>query len=740
MMMPLTERRAPRTRRTTAELLRIAPAPRAHDEQLVEAQRIANVGSWEIDFATGRRTFSDQFCRIFGLAPGAAIDPEDRERVLRIEAIARETLQPVTEQFRLVVPGGPPRTIVAWARVVVDDAGVPLRAIGVVQDVSKRVAYEEELRRVAAQQAAIANFGQLALSGASLEFLFNQVTTLLRSIAGVEAEIIEDSEAGRMDGAFAVPIASSDERPWGILAVHRPAQHAFSAMECDFLRSVAAVLAQAIERARADAELRQLTRRLQLVLESTLEGICTIDAEGRCTMANAAAARMFGRGAEEMLGVTMHELVHARRADGSPFPRHDCPIFAVVRDCAPRTVIGDVFWRADGTPLPVDYSAAPIVDGNVTVGAVVAITDITARRKLEQNLEQATRLSSLGRLAATVAHEFNNVLMGISPFVDVIRRKPERTARALDQIAGAVARGKRVTGEILRFTRPAELACSDVAVEPWLRELAAEFRLGLPPKHDVIVDVVEPALRVHGDRAQLHQVLVNLLLNARDAMPDGGVVTIAARREERFVHVSVADSGCGVDEETRRHIFEPLFTTKSNGTGLGLAVAHQVVQRHGGTIFVESAAGAGATFHLFIPIAEGGGEMPVTSAPPPPAPARARHVLLVDDDEVVVAGLVALLELEGMRVDVAGNGAEALAALRRATPDVVLLDVGLPDMGGTEVFARIAQMYAELPVVFSTGHADTARLEELAEHRRVTSLLKPYDLGTLLEAIEKVVA
>src|SRR5207249_1804221 len=247
-----------------------------------------------------------------------------------------------------------------------------------------------------------------------------------------------------------------------------------TADETDYVQSIANILAEAMEREQGHAARQQLTRSLQLLLESTLEGISTIDAEGRCTMVNAAAARMFGRTAEEMFGVEMHELVHSRRADGSPYPRSECPISYVLRDSTPQSVVSEVFWRADGTQLPVEYSAAPIVDGDAVVGVVVIFTDITERRKLELKLDQANRLSSLGRLAATVAHEFNNVLMGISPFVEVIRRKPERTASALDQIAGAIGRGKRITEEILRFTRPAELVRKDFAVEPWLRDLAAD--------------------------------------------------------------------------------------------------------------------------------------------------------------------------------------------------------------------------------------------------------------------------
>jgi PAS domain S-box-containing protein len=809
-------------------------------EQLAEAQRLANVGSWEVDFATGARAYSEQFCVIVGIEPDG--------RLQALEETARETLQPVAEQLRFPLPDGSTRTIVSRVHVVFNDAHEPLRLVGVVQDITERVAHEEELRRVAIQQAAVANLGRLALSGASLDFLFAQVATLLCNILGVDfCHILQKQSGGELAlvagaqpspraivSGLTVTIASAEDRPWGILGVHSSDRRTFSTSDGDFLRSVAAVLGQAIERNRADAELRTRTlqqsaiaelgraaltkvdgetieracamvarglgvgdvqwvtgksacptqiavassaqtfgalvmrlerdltddeveyvqsianilaeamerehghRNLQLLLESTLEGISTIDAEGRCTMVNAAATRMFGRTAEEMLGAEMHELVHARRADGSPYPSRDCPISYALRDSTPQSNVNEVFWRADGTQFPVEYSAAPIVDGDAVVGVVVIFTDITERRKLELKLDQANRLSSLGRLAATVAHEFNNVLMGISPFVEVIRRKPERTVAALDQIAGAVGRGKRITEEILRFTRPSELVRTDFAVEPWLRDLAADVHAVLSPKQRVVVEVIDPSLRVHADRNQLHSVLTNLIVNARDAMPDGGTVAIAARRDAAFVHLTVRDSGCGMPVETLRRIFEPLFTTKGSGTGLGLSVAHQVVERHGGEIFAESTVGAGTTFHLLIPIAQSEDESaaPIAAAPPPKS-SRVRRLLLVDDDEAVVAGLAALLEMEGIEVDAVGSGAAAIEHLRKARPHVVLLDVGLPDMDGAEVYAQIAAIDAALPVIFSTGHADTARLRGL-ERPHVASLLKPYDAGTLLEAIERV--
>ena len=849
----------------------VAAVDSYRQEHLAEAERIANVGSWELDFATERRVFSEQFCRIFGLPPDA--EPEIAE-LQEMERAAREALQPVSEQLRFTLPDGSVRTIVFHARVVRHDDGDPLRLIGVVQDVTERVAHEEELHRIAVLQAAVANLGQIALSGASLDFLLNQVTALLPNLldvdlchilqkrAGGELRLMSGSSpsARPMVATLTVTIESSDDRPWGILGVHTSTPRTFSAADAEFLRSIAAVLAQAIERDRVDAERRtralqqsaiaevgravltkldgntlnricelvarglgvdvadflagdeavpdgalcvpvasaactfgalvarpraggaftgqeieyvesianilaeamereesqasrqQLTRRLELLLESTLEGICTIDAQGRCTMINAAAARMIGQAADTLLGVQMHALVHSKRPDGSPYPQSECPIGQVLLTRKAFTIQNDVFWRADGTPFPVSYSVAPIFDGLDVIGAVVAFRDVTERSTLEQKLEQANRLSSLGRLAATVAHEFNNVLMGIAPFIEVIRRKPERIASALDQMTGAVARGKRITEEILRFTRPAELVRADFAVEPWLRAVASEALNVLSARHHVVIEYVDESLRVYADRNQLHQIVSNVIVNARDAMPGGGTITITARREEpgarfafgfverpeRFIHIAVADTGSGMSEETLRHIFEPLFTTKTSGTGLGLAVAHQVVERHGGEIFAESALGAGTTFHLFIPIAEGQSAAPV-AVPSAPSVPRARHLLLVDDDEVIVSGLVALLELEGIKVDAVTTGRAAIDFLRDTTPDVVLLDVGLPDIDGTDVYAHIAATKPELPVVFSTGHADTAGLHDLADRRHVVSLLKPYDLETLLEAIERAV-
>jgi PAS domain S-box-containing protein len=497
------------------------------------------------------------------------------------------------------------------------------------------------------------------------------------------------------------------------------------------------------ETRRTERERQRVTRSLQLLLESTVEGIVTVDLAGRCTMSNRAAAEMLGRAQEDMPGATLQTLLNGdeRAAIGQ--------IVAVARSGEVRSMTSGTFWRSDGSPFPVEYSAAPIIDAGVRIGVVISFSDITERRKLETKLEQADRLSSLGRLAATIAHEFNNVLMGISPFVEVIRRG-RNVETSLDHIGRAVKRGKRITQDILRFTQPAQPMRTAIEVGPWIENVTLEAR-SLMPNGCSIHSRVQSGLRIDGDPSQLQQIFTNLILNARDAMPDGGTFSIDVRHEpanaklpfaverpERFAHVIVRDTGSGMSDETQRHIFEPLFTTKQNGTGLGLPVTHQVVQRHGGDIFVESTLGIGTTFHIFLPLASESAVRPPEPSAELTALSGAHRVLLVEDDSTVAMGLVTLLELQGLHVDVARTGEEALLRVESVDPDVVVLDVGLPDMDGTQVFTLLSQRHPDLPIVFSTGHADRAKLDAYLERPHVSCLLKPYESSSLLTAIRDV--
>jgi PAS domain S-box-containing protein len=501
------------------------------------------------------------------------------------------------------------------------------------------------------------------------------------------------------------------------------------------------------ETLRAEKERQRLTRNLQLLLESTVEGIITTDLDGICTMSNSAAARLVGRSPEELLGADMHELLRVKPGT----PSSTSPMFAVGRTGEICELALDAFWRPDGTAVPIEYSAAPIVDEGVPVGIVVSFTDISERQKLEAKLEQANRVSSLGRLAATVAHEFNNVLMGIAPFVELVRRG-KNVDVSLEHIARAVKRGRRITEDILRFSQPAEPVRTAFEIDGWLQNIGLEARTLLPPSCTIEIAVTEPGLRIDGDSNQLQQIFTNLILNARDAMVGTGAISIVVCRElpgtklpfavdqpERFAHFIVTDNGSGMPPDTLRHIFEPLFTTKKSGTGLGLSVTHQVVQRHGGDIFVESTVGVGTTFHIFLRMAERPALELVEAQPDTPSPATgARRVLLVEDDRAVSTGLAALLEIEGLAVELAESGAAAIESIAHRVPDVVVLDVGLPDMDGVAVYARIAATRPELPVIFSTGHGDRSKLDEVVNKPHVAYLLKPYDMSTLLETIAMV--
>jgi len=388
-------------------------------------------------------------------------------------------------------------------------------------------------------------------------------------------------------------------------------------------------------------------------------------------------------------------------------------------------------------------------DGN-TERITGVVQDVTERRRLETRLLQAERVSSLGRLAASVAHEFNNVLMGIQPFVDLLTRRAGTDPTVLlaaPRIADAVARGKRITQEILRFTRIAEPSRAAVPVADWLEAFQPELIQLAGPSVTVTIEA-PPSLTMLADAHQLRQVFANLVVNAHHAMPNGGRLEVGAARDtmcdgdDRFidaVHFTVRDTGVGMEQETLRYIFEPLYTTKkSGGTGLGLAVASQVVLQHEGHIYVESALGEGTTFHILIPASEAPVTAPREEAPPGRSVRPGLHVTLIEDDDSVGAGLSAILEFEGISVDWVRLGAEAVARIAARSPDAVIFDVGLPDVDGISLYQEIAARWPELPVIFSTGHGDENLLKNGPSERRVGYLQKPYESDALLTVLEKL--
>ena len=505
------------------------------------------------------------------------------------------------------------------------------------------------------------------------------------------------------------------------------------------------------EREAAESTIRRLSHQSELILKYAAEGIVAIDRRGKAFLVNPAAASMTGFSIRELQAATnIHDAIHHSRPDGSPYPAADCPILQTLNDGVQR-VSQEVFWRKSGEPFPVEYSVSPIYEGDEIAGVVEMFQDITERKRLEKSLEQANRVSSLGRVAATIAHEFNNVLMGIQPFAEVIRRNKaadEKMQKAAEQIIGSVNRGKRVTQSILRFTQPADPSLQPVNLSDWLHQLLPELRALIGQRIVIDIDVPDHPVAALCDSVQLQQVVTNLVINARDAMPGAGTITLTIAESGNGQHypfgnippkmilLSVRDTGTGMSAAVLQNIFEPLFTTKRSGTGLGLAVAQQVITLHGGSIHVQSAPGAGTTFFILLQAA------PSVAAPQEKrreSGVQIHRVLLVEDESAVGEGIAALLKAEGIEVRLVQRGSEAQAAAISFAPDAVVLDVGLPDMNGWDVYLALRKTSPGLPIVFSSGHGDQAALELQIDSPRVAFLRKPYDIDTLIDALHKVV-
>lgn len=386
--------------------------------------------------------------------------------------------------------------------------------------------------------------------------------------------------------------------------------------------------------------------------------------------------------------------------------------------------------------------------------------DITERRKLELQALRSQRMESIGTLAAGIAHDLNNILAPIMMSVPLLRM--EMTAEAREDVIATVEmsaeRGAQIVKQVLTFGRGVEGVKCPLQIGKVIQEIVAIMH-GTFPKDISVHSKTQPGLwPILGDATQMHQVLLNLCINARDAMPEGGKLCVSVRNlmvdgnyssmvpgitAGPYVVLEVSDTGSGIPAEIMERIFDPFFTTKSigQGTGLGLSSVLGIVKNHGGHVNVTSVPGKGTTFQIFLPAAIDTVVAPNHSGPPQCPPSGNGEVILVVDDEESVRGAVrTVLGAYGYRTLQAADGTEALAVFAQNSSSIslVLTDLMMPHMGGVTLMRALHAMKPSLPVIASTGLGKKANLAALREMKIETVLSKPYNADTLLRAVQEV--
>jgi two-component system, cell cycle sensor histidine kinase and response regulator CckA len=562
--------------------------------------------------------------------------------------------------------------------------------------------------------------------------------------------------AAAPDAPVVVVTSHADEET-GLGAVHAGAQDYLvkGRFDSDVLGRI---LRMAVERKRAEAAvadarsaLSESEERYRLLFEHNPQLLWVFDrATLRILAVNEAACRHYGYTREEFLGLTILDL--------RP-PEEVATILAGIEPADVPHKSAGVYRhrRKDGTPMEMEIQWHAITFDGAKARLVLA-TDVTDRRRLEEQFLQAQKMEAVGRLAGGVAHDFNNVLSVITGYAELVRRDQpagSAAARRLDGLIGAVDRAAGLTRQLLTFSRkePVERRVLDpgaliTGMADMLRRLIGE--------EIQLVTYLSPALgQVRADPGQLEQVLMNLCVNARDAMPGGGRLVIETANVEldegfarahlgiapgAYVMMAVSDTGMGMDASTRHHIFEPFFTTKApgKGTGLGLSTVYGIVQGSGGSVFVYSEPGQGATFKVYLPRVEDGAE-----AAPFQARAHAaggsERILLVEDEPALREIGQELLEEAGYDVVTASAGDEALqVCAQTGTIDLMLTDVVLPRLGGQALLEEARKLRPGLKVIFMSGYTDRVASDLGLLGPGSAFLEKPFTPQALLNTVREV--
>lgn len=758
------------------ERVRSEAALRESEERLRLALSAGKMGTFDWNIQTNEIVWSDSHYEIFGYPKGNRfkvqfrhfadrIHPDDRDRIQSQLEEAKQNRTSYSNESRLLLPDGTIRWVMGAGKFYYSANDSPIRMLGTVVDITDRKNAEMALK---ASEAQFRTFMDNMPAGAWVLDEDSRVVFVNRfygMMAGVDPEwmvgktakdlyppdIAAEHQANdrlvlERNAPFETTesYSRSDGTPGIVLSVKFPLGHDGKK------KLMGGVALEITERAKLQADLMMRDRAIQAVPQGIVISDATCD-DHPIVYASPGFERLTGYSEIETIGRNCRFL----QGSGTDPNERERLRLALKNNIAYLGVL--LNYRKDGTPFWNEVSISPVFDEHGKIVQHVGVqTDVTARRSLEDQLRQAQKMEAIGQLAGGVAHDFNNLLTVINGFCDMAFEDtdPDSPVRdLLSEIRDAGDRAAGLTHQLLAFSRQAIIAPRPLDLNEVLESISKMLRRLIPENIHLKTSYSPESCRILIDPGQLEQVIINLAVNARDAMPDGGKITIATDIVEgvenpgeptlgRFVRLSVGDTGVGMSKEIVNRIFEPFFTTKAlgQGTGLGLAMVYGIVQQGNGHLRVESELGVGSTFRIYLPYYSlDQGRQDTLHLPEPPR--RGSETILLAEDEEGVRKLVKIaLESLGYQVLVAVSGEEALriAGSHQGEISMLISDVVMPGIGGLELRDRMRRMLPKIKVIFVSGHTNDALIRSGIESASHYFIQKPFTPVVLAKKVRDV--
>jgi two-component system, cell cycle sensor histidine kinase and response regulator CckA len=793
---------------------------RASDSRLRLALEAAHMGMWDWNLETNEIDWSEKQGKLLGLYPEIAekdpdillkcIHPEDKPVVIQaISRTIKERESSLDLEYRIILPNGDYRWISGRGQFFYNKEGKAIRMIGISRDITERKRAQEELQKAhneleervkertesllktneflreqieerskieeALQESnqtlqALIQASPLAITAIDQDLRVKMWNRAAEQIFGWATEEIIGRvlpiipEAGKEDyqnlfenlkyGNPITEIETKRQKKDGtVIDISLSAAPLFDS-KGEF-KGAMGVVADITERKRVEKALKRSEEYFRSLIEKASDIITTLDTSGKIHYQSPSVERILGYTPEELKGENAFDIIHIDDQ------QYLLPIFTSAPDTS--NGIEPLEFRVrhkDGSWRVLEAVGKKFTDESGETFVVINARDITERNLLKEQLLQSQKMEAIGRLAGGVAHDFNNLLTAITGYSELLLRRNNLSTsirHQIEEIRKATNRATSLTHQLLAFSRkqvlqPKIFSLTNVVTEinKLLRRLIGE---------DVELKLVSDSSLwdIKADPSQIEQVIMNLAINARDAMPDGGRLKIETRNIEiieessslplniptgQYVLLSVSDTGCGIDQETQQHLFEPFFTTKEQGkgTGLGLSTVYGIVNQSGGHICVTSEVGKGTTFDVYLPrVQDGIKELNITNSLQE-APNGNETILLVEDEDMVRDMIQEVLEINGYHILTATNGEEALQLcdLYNKPIDLVLSDIVMPQMGGLELCERLSSLRPKTKVLLMSGYVENKTIQEKVLKSNVAFLPKPFTPNELALKLREV--